>query len=209
MASAGSDFPASLGGQLALEGPGRLRATVSLGCLPRPYVDAINALLVGVKAYDRPTADLIAQSLGSSLIWRTHLGWRPFRKAGFYLEGGYGLVALGGGATAAELVAGLTGQPAPQEAAAGGQSFSVSSRLHMLDVEFGWSWRLGPRWRLRAAVGGAFTVASRTRIEARFKPRAPRAVEAFAAYGEAYLDDIYTSYVFTPVVGASVGYAIF
>lgn len=205
----GTDFPIGVGGRVDMEGPWRLRASVSLGALPGPYVSAINGFLVGVNAFGDSTAELIKQTLSSSLVLRTHLGWRPFARRGFYVDGGYALVTLGGSASSAELIAGVTGRPAPERDGRHQYTLSATSTLHMLDLEFGWCWPLWRRLQLRTAVGGAFTVRASTRITPDYTPKTPQLTAAFTEYGESYLDDIFTSYVFTPVVSLSLGYAFF
>lgn len=204
-AAIGTEFPMSVGVRGQIETPFRLRLSTTLGIMPGPYVDAINGFLVGISAYDRATADLVSQALSSSLMWRTHVGYRPFRAHGFTVEGGYGLVTLGGGASAATLITAVTGQPAPEQADS--KTYSVASTLHMLDLEVGWEWVVMKHLFLRAAVGGAFTVGSSTTIAPDFQPRSARATEAFTKVGEAYLDDTYRTYVFTPVVSVWAGYA--
>lgn len=203
--AAGTEFPMSFGVRGQIEAPFRLRLSTTLGVMPGPYVSAINGFLVGINAYDQATADLIRAALSASLMWRTHVGYRPFREHGFTIEAGYGLVALGGGASAATLISAVSGQPAPEGAA--DKNYKIGSALHMLDVELGWEWVVVKHLFLRAALGGAFTVGSSTTIEADFQPRAQRANEAFAKVGEAYLNDTYRTYVFTPVVSVWAGYA--
>jgi hypothetical protein len=203
--AAGTEFPMSFGLRGQVEAPFRLRLSTTLGVMPGPYVGTINAFLVGINAYDRATADLIRAALSSSLMWRTHLGYRPFRLHGFTVEAGYGLVALGGGASAATLITAMTGQEAPDSAE--NKNYKVGSVLHMLDVELGWEWEIVKHFFVRAALGGAFTVGSSTTIEPDFQPKAPRLTAAFASAGETYLDTTYTTYVFTPVVSLWAGYA--
>lgn len=195
----------SIGVRGQVEAPFRLRLSTTLGVMPGPYVGAINGFLVGVGAYNQATADLIREALATSLMWRTHLGYRPFRAHGLTVEAGYGLVALGGGASAAELITAMTGQAVPDQADA--KNFKIGSALHMLDVELGWEWVLFRHLFVRAAVGGAFTLGSSTTITPDFQPRAPRAIAIFTRAGESYLDDTYRSYVFTPVVSMWAGWA--
>ena len=202
---AGTDFPIAAGGRFVLETPFRARLSTSLGFMPGPYVDAINATVVGVGGYDDQTADLVKTVLQSSLVWRTHVGIRAWR--GLYVEAGYGLVTLGGAAAGSELIAAVTGRPFPTSVA-GTLPFRIDATLHMADVEIGYDFHLSPRWQVRAAVGGAFTFAASTRIEPDFQP-VPTQVNQFARDAEAYLDDVFTSYAFTPVVSVSVAYALF
>lgn len=203
--AAGTELPMSVGVRGQVEAPFRVRLSTTLGVLPGPYVSAINGFLVGIGAYGDDTATLVKSTLSSSLIWRTHVGYRPFAKHGFTVEGGYGLVTLGGGATQATLVTALTGREAPN--ANDEKTYSARSTLHMLDIELGWEWEIVRHLFARVALGGAFTVGSSTTITPDFQPRAPRLTTAFASYGEAYLDDVYTSYVFTPVASVWAGYA--
>jgi hypothetical protein len=206
-AEAGTDFPVHVGGCVGAEFPYRLRLSTSVGYLPGPYVDAINGVVVGLGGYDQATADLVRSALQSSLVWRTHVGWRPFPKAGFYADVGYGYVSLGGGASAAELISVVTGVKMPAADPTAGKSFDIHSSLHMLDVELGWGFLIADRITVRPALGGAFTLGSSTKITPAYQPRMPQIVSAFARESEAYLDDIYTSYVFTPVVSLWAGYA--
>lgn len=202
-AGAGTEFPIDLGVHGVVEGPGGLRLTTSLGYMPGVYVDAINATLIAFKAYDDTTADLIRATLDSSLVWKAHLGWRPFRRHGFTVEAGYRLVTMGGGLGTEDLIAAVTGSTPPSQTEDVGLEYNVSSTLHMADAELGWEWRLGGRLWLRAAVGGAFTFAATTTMGPKTQPRTPRGKEAVAklgADGSAFLDNIYTSFVMSPVV---------
>lgn len=213
-----TDFPVSVGGRINAEFPYRIQLSTGVGTLPGSYVDVINAVVVAAGGYDEPTADLIRSTLASSLVWRTHVGWRPLSRRGWYVEGGYGLVTLGGGITGQEALVLLTGGTAPTGGGGGGGggttllNYDVRSTLHMLDVETGWRWLL---WRdrivLSAALGFAGTVASKTVLEPiDASPLTDTAaLQALADEGEAYLDDIYTSYVFTPVVTVGIGYRFF
>ncbi len=203
--AAGTEFPLSVALRGQVEAPFRLRLSSAVGVLPGPYVSAINGILVGLGAYDQATADLIRDALGSSLIWRTHLGYRPFGRHGFTFEVGYGLVALGGGASASTLVSAATGASSPEPGA--DKNVRVSSALHMLDVELGWEWVVFEHLFVRAAAGGAFTVAASSSVTPDYAPRAPRVTEAFGASSAAYLDETYTTYVFTPVLSLWAGYS--
>ncbi len=208
-ASLGTDFPVSVGARVGAELPSGFRLSSSLGFLPGPYAEVLNGTLVGAGAYSEDTGTLILAALDSSLIWRTHLGFRPSSTRGLYVDVGYGLLTLGGGATTAELVAGLTRYTLPDSASRESQSYRVESTLHMLDVEVGWEWVLMDRLKLRCALGGAFTVAASTTMTPEFQPLYPAAAASFEAAGEDYLNDTYTSYVFTPVATLSAGYAFF
>src|SRR3712207_9498122 len=51
----------------------------------------------------------------TTLFRSTHVGWRPFAGAGFYLDVGYGLVALGGETSPEEVLVTLVGIDPPFE----------------------------------------------------------------------------------------------
>ncbi len=205
---ANTDFPLSLGGRVGIESPGRLRLSTSLGFLPELYLQGLNEVAISLDAYDRRRADLIESTLKSSLVWRTHLGWRPFPGAGFYVEGGYGLVALGGEANPETVLVALTGIEPPFGESVLEREYDVRSQLHMVDVELGWRWGLGSGLTARTALGGAFTLDSNSRVEPQFEPSNPLLVTAFSRLAEGYLDDTFEKYVqLMPVITFSIGYA--
>jgi len=91
-----TDFPIHVGGGIHVTAPHSLRLRTSVGVLPSRYLDTI----YGVNAadgYDETTAALLSAALKNSLVWQVQLGWRPWTEHGFYLAGGYSLIALGGG----------------------------------------------------------------------------------------------------------------
>lgn len=207
VAGVNTDVPLSLGGRVGVEFPGRFRLASTLGVMPEAYISGINSVLVDANVYSQSTADLIRSTLKSSLVWRLHAGLRPFENYGFHVEAGYGLVTLGGGATAAEIISGTTGT-ALNDGAGSGKTFSVASTLHMFDVELGWEWFWG-RIHVRAAIGGAFTLSSSSSVTANYKPTFPRITEAFAVSTENYLNDTFQRYVHTPTVSLTLGYSFF
>jgi hypothetical protein len=204
---ANTDFPLSVGGRVGVESPWRLRLSTSLGYLPAAYVRAVNDVAVGLGAYERDRATLIEEALKSSLVWRTHVGWRPFPSAGFYVEGGYGLVALGGETNPEEVLVALTGVEPPAGESVLDREYRVRSVLHMVDVELGWRWGLGAGWTARTALGAAFTLDSNSRVEPQFEPSQPLLVTAFSRFAEGYLDRTFEQYVHFPVLSLSLGYA--
>jgi len=203
-----TDLPIQVGAKIWLELPYRLRLSTSFGYLPGGYVDIINDILVAAHAYSQSEADLIRSALQSSFIWRLHVGWRPLKNRGFYFEVGYGLASLGGGASSAELIAGVTGKPIPPDLGTN-KGYLVSAVLHMVDVEVGWQWFVWKGLSLRAAVGFAGTVGAQTTVKPNFQPRIPAAQTGFTSYAASYLDQVYTSYVFAPVVSVAAGWRFF
>ena len=206
-----TDLPVQIGGRIQLEVPYGIRFATSLGAMPGSYVDLINEILVAANAYPEPTAQLIRTTLQQSLVWRTHVGWRPLSDHGFYFELGYALVTLGGGASGEELIAGITGQPVPGGSGASERLYDAASTLHMLDVEVGWEWVLWDALTLRAALGMIATVGASATVDPQFtvKPLFQPVLDGFTSFAESYLIDTYTSYVFSPVISVAVGYRIF
>lgn len=204
---ANTDFPLSVGGRLGVESPWRLRLSTSLGYLPPAYVAVVNDTAVELRAYGRNEADLIENSLKNSLVWRTHVGWRPFAGLGLYLDGGYGLVALGGEVNTEDVLAALTGLEPPEGEDVLDREYRVRSMLHMLDVELGWRWGLGAGWTARTALGAAIMLDSNSRVEPQFEPSQPLLVTAFSRLAEGQLDRTFERYVHLPVLSFSLGYA--
>lgn len=206
----GTELPIAVGGTLALEWSSGLRASTGVGYLPGAYVALINEVVQSFPdAYDDATGDLIEQTLQNSLIWRTHVGWQL--PHGMYIDGGYGLAALGGGTSTEALLSGLTGRDAPSPSASS-RSYSVGSVLHMLDLEFGWKTVFRERLTFRTGLGVAATIAASATVEADDLPVQPsrqRLVREFEDFSERYLVDTYTTYVFSPVVTIALGYRLF
>jgi hypothetical protein len=197
--AATTSVPLDLGVRLTAEvTPARLRLSTGAGFLPGAYVDGINALVQAAGGYGDATAELVRSSLQSSFVWRSHVGLRPL--GDFYVEAGYGLVSLGGGASTAELLSALAGRSFP--GASRTSTFTARSTLHLLDAEAGWEGELAEDLRLRAALGAVFTFAASTHVEPDFEPRllARPAVAAFARRAEIELDRTYERYVHMPVV---------
>lgn len=206
-----TDFPIQVGGRVSLETPYGLRASTSLGFLPGGYVDVINAVVVAAGGYDQDTADVVAGAISNSLVWRTHLGWRPFRGYGFYFELGYALIALGGDVSTEDLIVVATGIDPPANPSGDSREYDVASTLHMFDIELGWELIFWRHFIVRVALGVGITVAAATEIEPRFDPHplAERGVETLSREGEDYLDDTYTTYVHPPAITVSLGYRFF
>jgi hypothetical protein len=208
-AEALTDYPVQVGGKIWLELPDRVRLSSSLGYMPDAYMRSVNTVLVDTNVYSQQTADLLLVATRSSLVWRTHAGWRPFSRHGLYGEVGYALVTLGGGATTAELITIATGAQLPPDNGPNQNGYTVSSTLHMVDVEIGWQWFVWKGLSLRAALGFAGTFAASTVVKPTFQPRMPGPNEAFARAASDYLNQLYTSYVDTPVATIAAGWRFF
>jgi hypothetical protein len=206
---AGTDFPIAVDLRGQLETPIRVRLSSSVGFMPGAYAGAINGFIRSTGAYDQATSDVVSSSFDTSFVFRAHAGFRPFPKEGFYFEAGYGRVAFGGDAHARDVVAAGTGRNLPPSAFGTLDAFHVSSTLHMLDVEVGWEFLTAKRLLLRGSLGGAFTFAATTTIERDTPGGTPPIVQPYVAEARTRLDQAYTSYGFTPVVGISGSFLVF
>jgi hypothetical protein len=158
----GTDFPIDVGGGLRLEIPGRLELSSDLGVLPGTYVDAANAALVSANAYDATTGTLVHEALKNSLVWRAHLGWRPFPRSGFFFQAGYGMAVLNAELTAAQ-VSEATGASIPSVVDPGA-NVQLHSVVQMLDFEVGWRWLIADRLEIRTALGAVHAFASHSTL---------------------------------------------
>ncbi len=203
-----TDLPVDVALRISSEAPYRLRLSTSFGLLPGPYVQLINAVIVEAGGYNEATADIIEAALSTSFVWRTQLGWRFVPDWGFYADVGYGLVTLGGGLSGAELLGIATGSAPPVNDQT--REFDVTSTLHLLVIEAGYEWTLlDDHLVIRAAAGFAGALGASTSVEPQFTPLVPFAINAYTDATATYLDDLYTSYVFTPTVTIGAGYRFF
>jgi hypothetical protein len=202
-AELGTEVPVDLALGAALEAPYGLRLGTSLGYVPGPYVDLINALSTSFEFYDDATASLIRDVLQSSLVWTTRVGWRPWSQ--LTIDAAYSLVTLGGSATSEEVLQAFTTTPPPGSAS--DEPYDVSSTLHMLRIDIGWTFWIGDVF-LRPSIGAAVTLDAGTTVDpgSTGMPARDRARRAFGKGVAAYLDDTYTSYVHTPVLSLTAGY---
>src|SRR5262249_22675712 len=124
-----------------------------------------DAILDRVDAPDggHPATVMLHAALRDTLVWRTHLGVKPWRTHGFYAGAGYGLFAFGGSITTGDVVSALVGKQLP-DGLGSIPLVHISSTLHMLDVEAGWEWRVAARFKLRMAVAAATTLAASSSI---------------------------------------------
>ncbi|MFP2909150.1 hypothetical protein ACLESD_29730 [Pyxidicoccus sp. 3LFB2] len=205
----GTDFPLDVAAFARFEGPGRLRLTTSLGWMPRAYSDTLNTTLVELGAYDELTGELLSASLNNALVWRTHVGWRPFPRSGFFFSGGYTLVTLGGDLTGAEAISAATGREVPPSIAEA-LDVSAASTLHQASAELGWRWSVGGRFGIEAVLGGFYTFSTSTQLtlesgNARFREE----LEPLLVAGEDYLDDTLGTYAHAGYVGLRFDYELF
>jgi len=205
----GTDFPWDVGGRVTLELPGRLRLMAAVGWMPRAYLHVINEGIIGLGGYDRRTADLVEDTLASSLVLRFHGGWRPFPRAGLYLQGGYGIAALGGTASGADVLSMALDVQVPDWIMEG-NDFDVTSGLGLAEVEIGWEGRIWRGLSWRAALGGVWTVSARTEVEPTFDPwLIEPLVDDWCAQAEGELSATLERWVRSPVVTVGLGWRAF
>lgn len=194
--------PIHIGANVIGELPGGFRLSSAIGVLPRFYVDGINEIAEATGAYDEQVGQVIEDSLASSLVWRTHVGWRPI--AGLYLEGGFGLVTLGGGASEAQVIALAFGIDTPFDPRA---RYEVDVSLFMLDLEVGYEFWVADRLSIRLGAGAATTVGASASVERQGREELLGMI--FARIAEAELEDIAERYVHTPTLTVAVGWRLF
>src|ERR1700760_2384993 len=131
---AGTEFPIDVGGRVTFELPGRLQLTGGIGFMPSGYTQLINDALVDFNVYDQATADLIQSSLQNSLLLHLRLGFRPFERLGFYFQAGYMVGFLGGGASAASVLA----AGGRIDVGANNDRYDISTTVQGVTGEIGW-----------------------------------------------------------------------
>ena len=204
---AGTEFPLHVGARATVEGPGRLRYSLSGGLMPTAYVDAINTVCVDQGWYTENDAEVVSATLEGAVAIRNHLGWRPFPKAGFQFEVGYGFVGLGGSLTGSEALEIFAKRDIPD---AIGQNFEFSAvaALHQLDGTMGYDAKLYKGLHLRIDLGVAVTLASETQVEPGFDVPAlgEPFVDELTDTVEADLDTLFLTYIHIPTLGVMFGW---
>jgi len=195
--SATSDFPVATSVRVSAEAPFGLELGGSLGFLPGPYADAINAFIVSSGGYDQETGQLIRDSLNHSMVVSLGAGYGVFSKLRF--SGNYSHISLGGTTTTPEFVATVVGVPLPF-ARQDPRQVDVASSLHMLGFEFSWPFELTHLLQLRVGIGARFTVGASTEVEVEGNDSREASLERDA---ELYMNDIYRRYAHPPVLSVS------
>lgn len=203
-----TDLPVQIGGRLTAEFPYRLRLSTSLGVMPSPYIKLVNAIVVSAGGYTQDTADALVATLANSLVWRTHLGWRPWR--GLYVEIGYGVTFLGGGVTGETILALTTGTKPPQGSGAASRNYDARLTLHMLDVEIGYElFFFKRRLALRFSLGYAGVMGANTSVKRKFDVQNPVAWNLFTDAMSHAITDAVKTYFHTVTISVGLGYRFF
>lgn len=200
-------FPTDVGVRGTIEGPGRLRLTGSVGVLPRPYLDTINATATANGWYPERTATILDTALDRALVLRAHAGWRPFPRSGFQFEAGYSFLGLGGGVTGAEILeietgwdlSSLLGDELP---------FEAHAAAHRVEATFGWEYVIREHLLVRWDLGASYTARATARVERDFDAPWPLSTELDRLEADAE-DDVVEAlekHVHTPIVALGVGW---
>lgn len=208
-----TDFPLDAGGRLALELPLRLRFATTFGVVPDAYVEAVNAIILASGGYSEETGEIVSAALDSSFLWRVAAGWRPFADHGFYFELGYALATLDASLDGQTLYDAAVTIEIPGAADVDNpylrRRYQLDSMLHMLTAEVGWEWVFDETWLIRVAAGMAATIAARSDLGYRSQRSGPLQHDELSTAYAAWLDDVYTSVLFTPVVAVAVGLRLY
>jgi hypothetical protein len=187
--SVGADIPLdalSLG--LVIQSPSGLRLSSSVGLLTDVFLGGMDAPDGG------PTATaMMHAALRDATVWRTHLGWKPWKTHGFYASGGYSLYSFGVTMTTGDAAAALVGEMLP--ASLGSIPLvHMTSTLHALDVEAGWEWPIARRFKFRTAVSAGMVITSSTSLHVEDGPLAilplpiDKVIAPIERTGEAVID---------------------
>jgi hypothetical protein len=202
-----TELTTSVGGGLRVEVPGHVQFRLALGVLPPAYVQAINELVIALDGWNAATGEVVEAAVRNSFVVQPGLGWRPFHRLGFDVHGGYIGVSLGGDVSGAELLASISGAPVPMDA---GRTLPVSSQLHGFQLGVGYRLLFLDR-RLSVSLWLDYLqiAGSRTTIAERpARPAGAAAYDRLERALDAYLDELYTTYVKIPVVGVAVGWHV-
>lgn len=197
--------PVTVGLGALVETAPRLRVGTSLGVLPGPYVDAVNAAITLLEpSWTADERQLVEDTVSTSVVWQTNVGWRPV--SGLVVQADAHVVALGGRSTTATLVRALTDAEIPAEAE--GTPLDATATLGLLGAEVGWDQPLGRALHLRTGLGWSFTVASATRIGADAdRPAVDAILDRAGEAGAAYLDTQLRRYAHPPTLTVALGWA--
>jgi len=200
-----TEFPVQVGGRIWGEFPGGVRLNTSLGYLPGAFAGSVSGVFEAAGAYDAATGEIVEGALGSSLVWRVGVGWRPFSSSGFFIGAGYTLASLKAETSMGE-VAEAVDVPETARYVSSQDSLRLATTLHMVNAEIGWQWWLWEGLTIRAALGGLFTVGASTSLSTDAAVGNTAQGSAVLSIGESYVDETLTSYVFTPTLSLAVGW---
>ena len=198
-----TNAPVDIGARVTAETPFRLRVASGFGVVPDAYLGVVNGVVSGMGAYDGRTADIIDGALEGGSVWRTQLGFRPFPRAGFYVDGGYALVHLSGSIYGSDVAA-------PDVVIAGtdvrNAGYDLHTTVHMWLIEAGWQAHVLERMVLGAALGVQGTIASDTDATPNFEQGRTAAGRSMSAQAVRDIDDILETYGYVTTLTVRFGY---
>jgi hypothetical protein len=162
----GADIPVdALNVGLVIEAPSGLRLSSSVGVLADVFLGPMAA------PDNQAAAALVHAALRDAIVWRTHLGIKPWKTRGFYASAGYSLCSFGLTMSTEAAMSAL----ADQMLTVGLGStplMHMTSTLHALDLEAGWEWPIARRFKFRTAISAAMMIASTTHLHIENSPLA-------------------------------------
>ncbi len=203
---AGVDAPLELAGGVELVLPWRIRVGTAVGVLPQTVERSVNTALVDHGVYDHSIGDLVNVGMQRVLLWRLYVAIQPWPGHGLLAAAGVGAAWLHGAATAVQVASALE-MPLPDGTPGGDTRFDLASRLHVVDAELGWEWRLPRHWSLQLRVGVAAATSASTRVTLTPAITDPR-IAPLADRARTTLDHAYTTYVKTPLLSCVVGFEL-
>lgn len=195
--------PLDVAERVSLEAPNRLHLRASIGVMP--YANLIDKVIKGFGGYGDAEAAVIKEALSESLVFRAQAGFRPFDELGLYLDVGYSLITLGGDLDGNDVIVLGRGAIAPQDATSPFRHYRVSSTLHLVVLELGWEQALLDWLMVRGAIGFAGAQGASSSIEPTFSDVNAALLNAYCEQAAEYLDQLYTTYVYTPTLTLGVG----
>jgi len=153
----GADIPVdALNVGFVIQAPSGLRLSSSVGFLTDVFL--------GLMDDGDQAASVMHAALRNSVVWRTHLGVKPWNTHGFYAAAGYSLCSFGGAITSGAAISVLLDRMLPVDL--GSDSVvHMSSTLHALDLEAGWEWSIARHFTVRTAIGAAMVLAASTSLQ--------------------------------------------
>ncbi|MFT4976422.1 MAG: hypothetical protein ACI8S6_002319 [Myxococcota bacterium] len=205
-----TDFPVLVGASVAWEPTSRLRAELTGGFLPGPYLDTINWGLTTFDVYSDTTAELIDAVLQDALIVHAQVGYRLIEDRGLSFSLGYQHIGLAGDTTDISLLIDAdVSEEVYEKAKEEVGELDVSVSPHMITGEVGYQWLLRERLVLRSSLAFAYTVQASATVSTTEDARGPagqQALDALTDASEDYLVDVFEQWVHLPMLGVSVGY---
>jgi hypothetical protein len=196
-------IPLDVAERVSLEAPNRLHLRASIGVMP--YASLIDKVIQGFGGYGDAEAAVIKEALGQSLVFRVQGGFRPFAELGLYMDVGYALVTLGGDLNGDDVIVLGRGAIAPQDATSSFRHYRVSSTLHLVMLEFGWEQPILDWLFVRGGLGFAGAQGASSSIEPTFSDVNAQLLNEYCKQSAEYLDQLYTTYVYTPTLTLGVG----